>query len=260
MADDKKLTDLLGVQPLAKAVEIGAHTASELLLAVCKPAAEELGQFLAECVRAYRHKNAVDVLALAVDIVRKENGDKPVSAPPALVYRVLEESSWEDNDEIKALWAGLLASACSEDGKDDGNKIFMRMLRGLTGVQARILFMACREVDKFVSPTGLPWCGNIEASLAAVEEIAGITDIQQLDRDLDDLRHLGLLDPMSGGFIPEDAPQVRANLSPSLIALNLYVRCQGSRKSVGVYFDAPTRENPLPMRTPVKVLKGSKEP
>ena len=66
----------------------------------------------------------------------------------------LENGSWSERDEVQEMWAGLLASACTEDGKDDSNLLFMNLLSQLTGVQVAILKYGCEKAQKFKTQAG----------------------------------------------------------------------------------------------------------
>ena len=130
------------------------------------------------------------------------------------------------------MWGGLLASSCSEDGKDESNLMFVNLLRQLTRSQARIVKYACERAQKTVS-YGLIWAPKDSLLLKRQElyDIAGVTDINQLDRELDHLRSLDLI---AGGLSLSDSDV--ANISPRPLALHLYVRCQGSRAPPTEFF------------------------
>ena len=66
--------------------------------------------------------------------------------------------------------------------------------------------------------------------MAEFVEAVGESDIQRLDRELDHLRELGLID---GGLEP-GSPWIR--IRPTPLALHLYVRCRGSRLSPVEFF------------------------
>jgi len=65
-------------------------------------------------------------------------------------------------------------------------------------------------------------------------------DKHRLDREMDRLRDLGLLTPDSG-FVA-DSPSNVAYLTPSALALHMYVRCNGSRASPVEYFNLRMEE------------------
>ena len=122
------------------------------------------------------------------------------------------------------MWAGLVQSSCDESGSDDSNLIFVNLLSNMTKLQARILKHACEEAPKTVDTNGLINPGVVLLGYEELADIAGEVDIQRLDRELDHLRALELID---GGFIFGLVKQAR--LQPTPLALHMYVRSQGSR-------------------------------
>jgi hypothetical protein len=58
----------------------------------------------------------------AIEII-PENG--LFQAHPRVLHEIIENASWVDDEEVQAMWAGLLASSCTEDGKDDKNLIYI---------------------------------------------------------------------------------------------------------------------------------------
>jgi hypothetical protein len=152
-------------------------------------------------------------------------------AHPRLVHAIVEQGSLADDSDIQDLWAGLLSSSCTPSGDDDSNLIFIDLLNGLTRLQAKILKYACEQAPKSLLPSGLIVPGPLPLSIADLRRITEEDDIHRLDRELDRLRTVGLLD---GGI----ATNVRdyVNLTPSSLALQMYIRCQGSRVSPAEFF------------------------
>lgn len=71
-----------------------------------------------------------------------------------------------------------------------------------------------------------------KVSLTQLQEIAGVVDSHRLDRELDHLRALGLVD---GGF---NADEFEAYLTPTALALHMFARGQGHRGDPVDYFQA----------------------
>jgi hypothetical protein len=152
------------------------------------------------------------------------------------------------------MWAGLLASACTADGKDEGNLLFMNLLSVLSTGQARLLNHLCASSKKLRSHIGFVDAGWQQVPLATLQAISGIEDAQRLDREIDHLRALGLVDGgfpldtllvpggrlvVTGGAKPE---AIVAPLKPTGLALHMFVRCQGSAKSPPQFFDLEPEE------------------
>lgn len=238
---NSKSLDILGVKPVADAVshvtKATVDGASSFLSRICLPAAEELGLLLQDKVRAWRAKNAVCVVAEAQERFDKFIPKQNNHAHPRLVATVIEEGSWADDKTLQEMWGGLLASSCSADGRDDSNLIFVGLLKQLTGLQIRVLNHACQASVKVVDNNGLIAIKtHLILDISAIIEIAGTDDIHRIDQELDHLRGIGLI---IQGFTPGTS---NVDLTPSSLALNLYVRCQGYRGSAVDFFDVVPQE------------------
>ncbi len=148
------------------------------------------------------------------------------------------------------MWAGLLASSCTKDGKDESNLIFINLLSQLTSSEVKILNYICENAKKEITIHGLIYANVLLISLKDLKIISNIPDIHHLDRELDHLRSLGLI---LRGFpeIPKGAPlinwrpsdlaskgsdDIEIDITPSALALNMYVRCNGSLQAPFEYF------------------------
>src|ERR1039457_4472912 len=118
--DDTKSLDILGVRPVAKAVdrttEASLAGASAFLSRICLPAAEEFGLLLRDRVGHWRATNAAKIAAKAEQLTAGAKGR--LEAHPRLAWQIIEKGSWTDDEVIQNMWAGLLASSCS-GRKDD---------------------------------------------------------------------------------------------------------------------------------------------
>jgi hypothetical protein len=231
--NDSKSLDILGVKPVGDAIKIGTeatfHGAGEFLSRICLPAAEEFGLLLRDRVSHWRATQAAKIAQQAEAKVAKFTHGS-VHAHPRLVYAALDTGSWTDDDVIQDAWAGILASSCTEDGKDDSNVIFASLLSQLTGVQLRILNYSVEVSPKFATKTGLPYAEAISIPLNKLVEVSKCEDIQRLDRELDHLRAFELIGTSGfgsavGGFNMGDT--LDASVCVSALALHLYVRGQG---------------------------------
>ena len=231
--NDSKSLDLLGVKPVGDAIKIATEGtfkgAGEFLSRICLPAAEELGLLLRDRVSHWRARQAARIAQLAEAKVAKF-ARGAVHAHPRLVFEAIDTGSWSDDDVIQDAWAGILASSCTEDGKDDSNVVFASLLSQLTGVQLRILNYSVEVSPKYATKTGLPYAETISIPLDKLFEISGCNDTQRLDRELDHLRAFELIGTggfgsSGGGFNMGDT--LDASISVSALALHLYVRGQG---------------------------------
>ena len=236
MSDNKSL-DVFGIKPFADAANKITSSVIDgvaaFLSRICLPAAEEYGLLLRDRVRGWRTQNVAAITQAAERKLGDAGAAEGVSAHPRLVNRILEEGSWIEDSEVQEMWGGLLASACSKTGDDDSNLLFVNLLSGLTGLQARILRYACEHARKYKSSSGLIQSSLLEVTAEDLIKLTGEVDLQRLDREMDHLRALELLN--QGGFSVEGGP-LTAGLTPTALALHLYARCQGSRSSPIDYF------------------------
>ena len=226
MKEDKSL-DILGIKPIGNAVEKTTEKsldgASAFLSRICLPAAEEFGLLLQDKVKNWRAKNTEKVLHQAEEILKSKNTQE-VKAHPLIVWKTLENASWCSNDELQSMWSGLLASSCDEKGEDDSNLIFINLLAQLTNTQSKIINYGCENSSFALNTLNLVVSKPYEITLEELQKITNIISIEQLDRELDTLRHLGLLNILTGGI---DTERHIAEISPSDLSIQLYAKCQG---------------------------------
>ncbi len=227
MCDKNKSSslDVLGIKPIADSVNTvtkgSVDGASAFLSRICLPAAEEFGLLLRDKVSSWRSNNAVAIANKAQTLLQEQDQGLVVSAHPRIIFSTLEYGSWAEDDLMQNLWAGLLASSCTPDGKDESNIIFINILSQLTSSQAKIISHICQNSDTFMGEGGLIFSDEFHMEAVDLLEISGINDIHQLDRELDHLRSLELINQ---GF---NEKNLRAEVSPHALCLQLYARSQG---------------------------------
>lgn len=237
MSDDSnKSLDALGLKPLSESIRIATQAAVDgaaaFLSRVCIPVSEEFGLLLRDRVHAWRSHNLTLFASKAEQLLE----DRDVHAHPRIASKIIEEASWMEDTQVRDMWAGLLASSCSEAGDDDSNLIFIELLSRLSRMQCLLLDYSCKNSKKFLSPNHLPFSRSLKVSIETLHEITACSDIERIDRELDNLRDLGLINS-DGGFHLDDVPQTEVDIAPSALAIHLHIRCQGSRESPKVYHD-----------------------
>jgi len=238
--EDKSL-DILGIKPIADSVntitKASVDGASAFLSRICLPAAEEFGILLRDKVSGWRAKNAVLIINKAQVLLEQQVDHEALSAHPRLIYATIESGSWTENDLMQNLWAGLLASSCTQDGNDESNLIFIGILSQLTNSQAILIKYTCENVVTFESEAGWIGADDFNVTSDELEEIMGINDLQRIDRELDHLRSLELI---VTGF---PLSSTVADITPHPLCLQLYVRCQGYVGSPIDYFGAVKKQS-----------------
>lgn len=242
MGDEGKV-DLLGIKPYGEAVKIATQSAVDnataLFERICLPAAGEFGLLLKDKFHAWRTNNLVAIS----EVAENHLGASTDHAHPRLVSSIIERGSWMDDSYVQDLWGGLLASSCTEDGDDDSNLMFIDLLSSITKSQARMLNYICINAEKYMSPEGLPAAKYFYISFEILKEVSQIDDLIRIDRELDHLRGNELI---LGGFDFDQSTTAIARVLPTAIAQNMYVRCQGSRKTPIEFFNLTIPEDMLP--------------
>lgn len=240
--------DVLGIRPLGKAIdrlsEAAVSAAGAFLSRICLPAAEELGFLLQDNVRGWRARNATRIAQKAEEITNARAGQSPLRAPPRIVAAALEVGSWTDDDHLQSMWAGLLASSCTPEGGDEENLMFTSLLGQLSSSQVRILEFACINCQKHTEGPGFVLATLFTMSVDQLRVASSVQDIHRLDRELDHLHELGLIGGMLGpvGFLA--GPNGVAAVTPTALALHMYVRCKGSRQSPSEFFGVAPPSTP----------------
>ncbi|MRG98638.1 Abi-alpha family protein [Polyangium spumosum] len=233
--------DLLGLAPYGEAVKLGVDRATsgigQLLTWICKPAAEEIGLLFRDKIRAWRAVNAEKIAKETLRLLL-ERGDDPakLAAPPQLVHAILDSGSWTEDELLQRLWAGLLASACNVEGNDNRSQKFVDHLKRLSPAQAKILKFACEMGPKKLTSAGLLYTEDFVVSIECLKTLTALRELEDIDAELDHLRHLGLL-MENGGGIPLHSDATNANIAPSALGLYLFARCSGVASARDFYKD-----------------------
>jgi|CXWL01.1.fsa_nt_gi hypothetical protein len=245
MTEENKNTslDLLGVKPIGEAANAVVNKSlggiEGFLKTVCVPALEEFGLMLRDKVRHWRLNNITRILDKAQGKLGFENESLQMQAHPRVALAIIENGSLNDNEEVQEMWAGLFASSCTKTGQDDENLIFVDLLKQLTVCEARILKFSCESARKVLYENGLIVGDSLSIDCKTLIEVSGISEIHRLDRELDHLRSLELIGGGlgSGGFIASDINLI-ADITPTPLALNLYLKSQGHNTDPTFYWQA----------------------
>lgn len=238
--ESMEINDILGIKPIG---ETGLETTkasikgvSSFLELVFKPGLEELGYLIKDEVRRWRLNNIIRTLEKAQGKLDFDGKDLNLTANARVGLNIMEGCSEVDNEELQDLWAGLFASSCTPDGKDDSNMNFVDLLYRMSSVEAKIIDYACKNSIKFIYPNKLIMSDGMCVSFETLVEITGTNDVYRLDSELDHMRSIELLvqgDSFEGGwggFTASDT-ELEANITPSPLALNLYFRTHSTGKS-----------------------------
>ena len=248
---DKNALQLLGLEGLTDSLRIATQGAIDgaaaFLSRLCLPAAEELGFALRDGISAWRARNMIRTLDKANKLYLANSLGSTDRLSPRLAHVATEAASWIDDDLVQAMWSGLLASSTSPDGRSDENLIFMSLLKQLSSLEVSVLRFAVERSSKHVSRHGLVYSGRlVVTSTDKLSSLFGIEDLQRIDRELDHLSDLGLIGSphlsqhFRGGI---EMSSGQAHLTPTPLALHLYVRAQGSKLSPADYWNLSLSED-----------------
>lgn len=141
--EQEKSLDLMGIKPVAKAVEKATDKTVDGLGsffgAICMPAAEEFGLLLKDKVAAYRQRNLEKISQKAQKKIEHQKIEISGQANPVLIREVLEEASWCEDEDIQSMWAGLLSVAAGNTAVSDDSLVYTDTLKRLTPFQARLI-------------------------------------------------------------------------------------------------------------------------
>ncbi len=236
------VSDVLGIKPVGEAALVitkaAVDAAGAFLSKLCMPAAEEMGLLLRDEVARWRTARLVEVAQKAQARMCELGIDaEQVKVLPRLGITVIDQGSWTDDDALQDMWAGLLVSSATPDGRDESNLVFTDLLSRMTAGQARLISFACGNVEKKRTKSGLLLpTSTIYIPINGAMKVAQISDLQQLDRELDHLRALGLI---IHGIVGSEVASAEApppvDLTPTALALQMYARCQGARDPLAFY-------------------------
>ncbi len=188
--------------------------------------AKEVAKLVYGGLTKRRVANAVEILLNAEKLLPADFSRGTIGARPGLVAKVLEFGSWADERWIQQLWAGLLVSSCTGSQKDDSSESFADLLGKLASVHVRILKYACVRVAALRSESGAVMepviCGREE-----IMEIAASRELLRIERDLDHLYGLGLVERRA--MSASTSSHYAADITPSDLGMQLYDRCKGAR-------------------------------
>jgi hypothetical protein len=234
-------------EALSDALKKAIDGAFSFLGIICKPAAEETGLLIGDHILAWRIKNLVKIVEKSKGMLSFDTTTFELKASPRVVSKIIENGSWTDDENLQNMWAGLLASSCTVSGKDESNLIYTDLLSRITPSEACVVnYMGERgKTDIDVLNFDLTFGAGINhvgknpclysAGASPLVEIPCLSDFDQLVRELNHLEALGLIKHLNI-YKHDDIMRTHANMSTTKVALDLYVRCNGSSMSTDEYF------------------------
>ena len=116
--------------------ETGATISFLAILKGFKGTIQEVSAALTDNIRAYRVQNQIKILE-KTKLLCSEKNIQPNVVPNRILAPLLQEASFEDNEELQSRWAALLANSI-----DDPNIIhpcYINILKQLTSAEAKLI-------------------------------------------------------------------------------------------------------------------------
>jgi len=199
----------------------------EFLCRICPDATQEITRLVRTELGNMRVANAVQIaLDAEAMLARVPNGYR-MQANPRTVLRIIADGAWADEDWIQQLWAGLLATSCAIEPRDQLDIDFADRLSQLAPVHMRIFKAACTKAEKTDSDDCQVVSKPLIFEVKEIQQISGVQNLAKIEGDVCHLADLGLLEESvrSRSLLP---PQ-EINVTPSSLGLRLYALCNGHR-------------------------------
>lgn len=224
---------VLGIPAIAQSIKAVTETSCSLtertFTAFIEPVLQSSGLFLKEIVDR-RRENARTIAAKADEL--RIQGTK---LNPMIAGRILDAGSYTDDPMLQDMWAGLLASSCTEAGDDDSNQVLMNLVANMTRNQAKIIdWLGKHPQHLTINPDGSVTFNSFFLSRKQFREITAATDDMQLKSEIELLgNNLGLIHLNMAQ--PTNNPVYHIALSQ--VGLFLFIRCQGSRMQPAEFYN-----------------------
>ena len=226
--------DIFGIKPygeaLKTAVEKSADGVGKFLTAICLPAAEEFGFLLKDKLRYWRLSNIIKMIEKSKGKFDFDGKDLKIN--PRIGMGIIDHSSWQSDELILELWAGLLYTSSLSGEKDDSNLIFIELLKSLTGVQCRLIQHICSNLEITKDKNGLICTEKgLKINTKELQKITECDSIARLDLEIDHLRSLDLIPSgqfaNDSGFVMNQEDFTSVSIRPTALMLHLYQKTNG---------------------------------
>ncbi|WP_348265287.1 PilZ domain-containing protein [Telmatobacter sp. DSM 110680] len=197
---------------------------------ICPDAAEDVMDLIHGGLTKTRMANAAEIMLRAETLLPRDTDDTRLFARPRTVTKILEDGSWAEEDWIQHMWGGLLATSCSKEKPDDSNKSFVDLFSKLAAVHVRIFRYACLRATNIISIAGPLSPAPVICMREEIMEVAGSRELLCIERDIQHLRELGVLEATSASATHSDHYEV--NITPSNLGVHLYARCKGLQDGI----------------------------
>jgi len=189
---------------------------------VAPSAGDEILSAVTRAMSLERIERAIEIVFNAEILLSAQKTVPMIDVPPFLIRQILEEGSRGKEEQTQRYWAGMLASTCLDSPVSTANAAFITLLSELAPIHIRILDAAGRRAIQAGWQPGAIFCESVYCTTKEIKEITNVDSLSEIDAALDFLDHLGLLE-MTIKFFGQE----RTNLTPTLLGLKLYAKCNG---------------------------------
>jgi hypothetical protein len=195
--------------------------------------AAEIGKLLHEELSNYRLEHAIEIANKAERFLETKPGADKMRAPGQDVLRIIESGSWVEDPYLLQLWGGLMASSCSAEQWDEAALSYIELMSQLNFVHVRLLAGACTKASKVIIGPDRIASRPLAYSKHELIRITGSHDLIRIERDLQHLAQLGLIEPTEKSTLFSQISEAR--ITPTSLGLELYARLNGQRVAKKFY-------------------------
>lgn len=199
--------------------------ALDFLFRVSPEAEADLLEMVASRMSLVQIARAVEIALMADEIASALQGDLRHDVSSKLVLRILEDGSKVDEEQTRRMWAELLAASCHKDAKDVVSLNDAAILSRIDAVQMRILNAACKLAMQVGWEKEFRFHQDMHCGAEEIKRITHIQNLMGIERDLNHLFELGLLELTDRPVLCQQVERV--NMAPTFLALRLHARCKG---------------------------------
>jgi hypothetical protein len=190
---------------------------------ICPEVEEEVTRMLRKEFSSARVAGGIRIALMAERLLRPRAEATGLRVPAGLLLHVLEMGSWADEEWTQAMWAGLMASACTREGGDESNAQFAQILSHMAPAHLRVLEMACGKAMTAAEE-------GTQAVICTIGELTRGLDLTNLTKTLRTVAELGDHGLMAEvRRSPSDPLDTEARTSATRLGLMMYARCHGQR-------------------------------
>jgi hypothetical protein len=213
--------------------EFRIANAIAFLSRIAPDASQEIARLLHEGLSNYRLEHALEIARKAERFLESKPGAETMRAPAKDVIRILESGSWIEEPYVLQLWGGIMASSCSNEEWDESSMSYIELMSQLNFVHIRVLAGACTKASKIITGPDRITSRPLAYSASDLMRISGSHDLIRIDRELEHLAELGLIEHREkSSFFTQISD---ARITPTFKGLELFARCNGQRVAKRFY-------------------------